>query len=57
MVLDKEDDRKLLLEFIRVAQIKGEAVFMVVDLITRIQSATVAAPDGAVELLRQSGEQ
>lgn len=49
MVLDREDDRQLLLEFIRVAQIKGEAVFTVVDLITRIQDATVASPEGAAE--------
>lgn len=49
MVLDREDDRQLLLEFIRVAQIKGEAVFTVVDLITRIQAATVASPEGAAE--------
>lgn len=49
MVLDKEEDRQILLEFIRTSTIKGEAVFTVVDLIARIQAATVAGPEGAAE--------
>lgn len=50
MVLDKEEDKQILLEFIRTSTIKGEAVFTVVDLISRIQSASIGEPEMSVSV-------